>query len=132
MGVVLADLDHFKHINDTFGHLAGDAVLRQAAGRMRDVLRPYDTVGRYGGEEFLAVFPGCDGEAAAGLAERLRRCIADEPIGAEGALVPVTISLGAAAWDGAKDADANGLLCAADVALYQAKAGGRNRVMLAV
>jgi diguanylate cyclase (GGDEF)-like protein len=99
---------------------------------MRDVLRPYDTVGRYGGEEFLAVFPGCDVEATAGLAERLRRCIADEPVCAEGALVPVTISLGCAAWDGVQATDADGLLRAADKALYQAKAGGRNRVMLAI
>jgi two-component system, cell cycle response regulator len=132
VGVVLADVDHFKRINDTFGHLAGDAVLRQAARCMQDVLRPYDTLGRYGGEEFLAVLPGCDVGATAGLAERLRQCVAEEPMGAEGALVPVTISLGAAAWVDAKAADADGLLRAADVALYQAKAGGRNRVTLAM
>ncbi len=133
VGVVLADVDHFKRINDTFGHLAGDAVLRKTAVRMRDVLRPYDTVGRYGGEEFLAVFPGCDVEGTVGLAERLRHCVADEPIAAEDVLVPVTISLGVAVWQAAKASKTAGaaeLLRVADLALYQAKAGGRNRVTM--
>jgi two-component system cell cycle response regulator len=127
VGVILADVDHFKGINDTFGHLAGDRVLRQVAGRLGEALRPYDTVGRYGGEEFLVVLPGCDAAAATGLAERLRRCVAAEPVGWEGGPVAVTLSLGVAAWDGS--VDTAGLLQAADEALYRAKGAGRNRVM---
>jgi diguanylate cyclase (GGDEF)-like protein len=130
VGVIMADLDHFKRINDTFGHLAGDRVLRQAARRLGEALRPYDTVGRYGGEEFLVVLPGCDAGDATGLAERLRRCVADEPVDWEGCPVPVTVSLGVAASDGA--ADAAGLLQTADEALYRAKGAGRNRAVLAV
>jgi two-component system cell cycle response regulator len=129
VSVIMADLDHFKRINDTLGHLAGDQVLRQAAGRMRSVLRPYDTVGRYGGEEFLIVLPGCGWGAAASLAERLRQCIATEPMTVEGNSVPVTLSLGIAC-DGTT-ASAADLLRAADGALYHAKAAGRNCFMLA-
>jgi two-component system, cell cycle response regulator len=76
LGVIMADLDHFKHINDTHGHLAGDAVLREAARRMRLCLRSYDVIGRYGGEEFLIVLPDCDALSTLSLAERLRECIA--------------------------------------------------------
>ena len=72
VGVVLLDLDHFKSINDNHGHLAGDAVLQEAAWRMRDSIRPYDAIGRYGGEEFLILLPGCDEESTFGQAERLR------------------------------------------------------------
>jgi diguanylate cyclase (GGDEF)-like protein len=130
VGVLLADLDHFKRINDSLGHLAGDRVLRQVARRLGEALRPYDTVGRYGGEEFLIVLPGCDAGDAIGLAERLRRCVAAEPVDWDGRPVPVTLSLGIATWDGSATADAAGLLQTADEALYRAKDTGRNRAVL--
>jgi diguanylate cyclase (GGDEF)-like protein len=130
VGVLLADLDHFKRINDTFGHLAGDRVLRQVAGRLGEAVRLYDTVGRYGGEEFLIVLPGCDAVHATGLAERLCRCVAAEPAEWQGRPIPITLSLGVAAWDAAAAGDAAGLLQTADEALYRAKAAGRNRAVL--
>jgi diguanylate cyclase (GGDEF)-like protein len=126
LSVVLADLDHFKRINDTHGHLAGDQVLRQAAQRMQGMLRPYDMVGRYGGEEFLVVLPGCDGRSAVGLAERLRRAIADEPIQVDKGRIAVTLSLGISSFTGEGPTAAD-LLRIADEALYRAKAAGRDR-----
>src|SRR5262249_56265107 len=75
VGVLLADLDHFKQVNDTRGHLDGDAVLREAARRLRLAVRPYDILGRFGGEEFLAIAPGCDEAGLSALAERLRRSV---------------------------------------------------------
>ena len=80
VGVVLADLDHFKAVNDTHGHLAGDAVLREAARRMASSVRLYDSVGRYGGEEFLIVLPGCDVTSTLNQAERIRACLSSEPV----------------------------------------------------
>jgi diguanylate cyclase (GGDEF)-like protein len=130
VSVILGDVDHFKRINDTLGHLAGDRVLRQVARRLSEALRPYDTVGRYGGEEFLVVLPGCDAPDATGLAERLRRHVAAEPVDGEGGPVAVTLSLGIAVWDGTATADATELLQTADEALYRAKETGRNRVVL--
>jgi diguanylate cyclase (GGDEF)-like protein len=131
LGVLLADVDHFKRVNDSRGHLAGDEVLRQAAQRMQSVLRPYDAVGRYGGEEFLAVLPGCDARATQSLAERLRACIEAAPMALDDGPLRVTMSLGATAWDGTEPAEASELLRAADEALYRAKAAGRNCTVLA-
>jgi two-component system, cell cycle response regulator len=127
VGVIMADIDHFKHINDTFGHLAGDQVLRQTGLRLLALLRSYDTVGRYGGEEFLVVLPGCDAELTRALAERLRHCIEEAPVCDGDASVPFTVSLGTAAWDG--QAPAIDLLRMADNALYRAKRAGRNCVI---
>ena len=128
VGVILADLDHFKRINDTFGHLAGDAVLREATRRMHASRRVYDYIGRYGGEEFLVVVPGCNLELAARVAERMRTAIgADEVDTAEGR-ISLTISLGVSAFEPAIGADADTLIRAADRALYRAKDLGRNRV----
>src|SRR5438034_354068 len=93
VGVILADLDHFKRVNDSLGHLAGDRVLRQVAQRMLTSLRSYDTIGRYGGEEFLIVLPGCDGAHTLALAERLREGMASEPVELEGQQLPITLSL---------------------------------------
>jgi diguanylate cyclase (GGDEF)-like protein len=126
VGVLLADVDHFKAINDTFGHPAGDAVLREVGRRLGASLRPYDALGRYGGEEFLAVLPDCDAESLARLAERLRQCVGEAPVSLLGEFVPVTLSLGGAA--GTHGAEA--LLRAADVAMYRAKRAGRNCVEL--
>ena len=129
LALVMVDLDHFKRINDTYGHAAGDAVLCQVAARMCGAIRPYDSLGRYGGEEFLMVLPGCDPVDAAGLAERLRARIAGQPMDTpDGAAIPVTISLGVAATADATHAEAEPAIRAADDALYQAKRRGRNRV----
>jgi len=128
--VIMADLDHFKEINDTHGHLAGDAVLREAADRMSKTIRPYDRVGRYGGEEFLIVLPGCDQANAVRFAERLRERVNGEPILYQDRPISVTISQGVVVYSGAEATDHFTLLQAADAALYRAKSSGRNRVEL--
>ncbi|HXO19658.1 MAG TPA: diguanylate cyclase [Thermoanaerobaculia bacterium] len=125
--VVLADLDHFKLINDTYGHDAGDAVLKQAAERMRSELRDCDFLGRYGGEEFLLVLPGCDAAAATQVAGRVRARLAAEPLCAGKLRLAVSVSLGVATTS-APAAEPDALIKAADCALYRAKARGRNRV----
>jgi len=129
VSVVLADLDHFKHINDTYGHLAGDAVLREAARRMREAIRPYDSIGRYGGEEFLLVLSNCDTLGAAAIAERLLQAVRKDTIVLAEATVSVTLSAGVATSGVIQDPET--LVGAADAALYRAKRGGRNRVEVA-
>jgi|CXWL01.1.fsa_nt_gi diguanylate cyclase (GGDEF)-like protein len=126
LAIVLADLDRFKSINDTQGHAAGDAVLRQAAKRMQGQLRDCDSIGRYGGEEFLIVLPGCDLAAASQIAERIRAAIAGDPMRHGEVLLPVTVSLGVVST--LLSGDTASLIHFADEALYRAKAGGRNRV----
>jgi len=101
VAVIMADLDRFKSVNDTHGHKAGDTVLTEAARRLADVMRQYDTVGRYGGEEFLIVIPDCGVAQAAGIAERLREGVAQEPFDVAGKSLNVTLSLGVAALHGA-------------------------------
>jgi len=128
VGVVLADLDRFKNINDTYGHQAGDAVLRQVSGRMLSSVRAYDSVGRYGGEEFLIVAPSSSGADVAGLAERVRRAIEASPLRTLAGEMGVTLSLGVAASRGEIEPCEDKLIHAADVALYRAKQLGRNRV----
>jgi two-component system cell cycle response regulator len=128
--VIMADIDYFKKINDTHGHLVGDAVLREVTRRLAVGVRPYDAVGRYGGEEFLVVFPGCSAANLVVGAERLRRCIADSPIETSAGQLAVTLSLGlASAEQGEMETlDCETFLRTADEALYAAKALGRNRV----
>lgn len=128
LAVIMADLDHFKRVNDTYGHLAGDAVLREAARRMQASVRNYDAVGRYGGEEFLIVLPGSLEMSALQLAERLRETICAESIAFPEGCLRASISLGVTAWSGGIQAAPDMLIRAADEALYRAKAGGRNRV----
>ncbi len=130
LSIVLADLDHFKHINDTYGHLAGDAVLRETARRMCEVVRPYDCIGRFGGEEFLVVLADCDSLGAETLAERLRQSISGEAVMLAEGQVSVTLSAGVAT-SSFDIPDAHTLIGAADAALYRAKRSGRNRVELA-
>jgi len=129
LSLIMADLDHFKLINDSWGHQAGDAVLQEVAKRMQSVLRPYDGLGRYGGEEFLVIAPGCDSGAALSLAERLRRSVSVTPVPAAGGPIAVTLTLGVASL--AKDSDPESLLRSADDALYRGKKAGRNRSELA-
>lgn len=124
-GVILADLDHFKAVNDNHGHLAGDIVLKEAACRMRACVRSYDSVGRYGGEEFLIVVPTGDGNSTAAVAERVRQAISEKPVMTESGPISVTASLGIAV---SIDRDVKEVLRSADEALYCAKARGRNRV----
>jgi two-component system cell cycle response regulator len=127
---MVADLDHFKRINDSLGHITGDAVLRAVAQRIRDRLRGEDMVARIGGEEFLIVMPDTDFAAALPAAERLCRAIADAPVlpGPDQPPVDVTISIGVAIGGGRTAGTIHGLIEDADRALYRAKAQGRNTV----
>ena len=129
-GVVLLDIDHFKRINDTHGHICGDAVLKEVAQRMKSSVRPYDTVGRYGGEEFLIVVSSSDEQGTMNLAERVRFALESRPINTDAGEVSVTVSCGVAVSSG-KGEDPQSLLRLADEALYRAKQQGRNRSELA-
>lgn len=126
--VMMLDIDHFKKVNDTFGHAGGDEVLIEFAARLRRGLRGIDLCGRFGGEEFLVAMPDTDSEAANMVAERLRRFIADEPFSIAGATLPVTASIGVTTVRAPSDTSAE-MLDRADRSLYAAKAAGRNRVM---
>ncbi len=132
VAVLLVDLDRFKLINDTFGHLAGDAVLRDAARRMKAAVRCYDSAGRYGGEEFLIVMPGCDESSARLQAERVRRAVGAEPYTFDGGPAVVTCSIGLSCRALARPQDSDALVREADLALYGAKDRGRNRVEAAI
>jgi two-component system cell cycle response regulator len=129
-GIVMADLDHFKYVNDKHGHLIGDAVLQELARRMRATVRPYDFVGRYGGEEFLIVVPSSGVPGTLGLAERIRKSVEEHPVRTEAGEIHMTVSLGVAVADSAIPLDAQELLQVADDALYRAKESGRNRCEL--
>ena len=127
VGVILLDLDHFKKINDTYGHFAGDAVLRETAARLRGNMRPYDAIGRYGGEEFLVVLPNCDLEQAATQAERMRHRLHSTAMLVDGAEMRVSASFGVTVSDGS-ERNPDVFVRVADEALYRAKASGRNCV----
>ena len=134
LSLILIDIDHFKHVNDTYGHAVGDAVLVEAAHRLRESLRSSDVISRYGGEEFLCLLPGTGGKAAVGLAEHLRVALSRTPVAvpdiADG--VVLTASLGVSTVQPSpqgKAIDVDKLVNAADQATYQAKAQGRNRVV---
>ncbi len=129
LGVIMADLDHFKQVNDRHGHIAGDRVLREATHRMSSMLRKYDSMGRFGGEEFLIVVPGCDLAATLAVAERLREVVACQPYTTDDDVTcPATCSFGLAWTDSCGTVEVNQLLREADAALYAAKRSGRNRV----
>src|SRR3954454_1614677 len=127
VGVILLDIDHFKKINDTYGHFAGDTVLRETALRLKANTRPYDQVGRYGGEEFLVVLPNCDLEQATVQADRLRVKLNEGPMMVDGVAIHVSASFGVTVSDGS-ERNPNIFVRVADEALYSAKANGRNCV----
>jgi diguanylate cyclase (GGDEF)-like protein len=130
LGLVILDLDHFKKLNDTYGHPAGDAALRSLARLLDQHLRKGDQAARYGGEEFVVILPGSDAERSFGAAERLRAALEKHRFVFEGARIPLSASLGVAVWP-ADGRDPEPLLAAADRALYAAKQAGRNRVVAA-
>jgi diguanylate cyclase (GGDEF)-like protein len=130
LSVLMVDLDRFKLVNDTHGHAAGDAVLREAAYRMKEAVRTYDSVGRYGGEEFLIVLPGCEGASAAAQAERVREMFSATPFLAAQRRLTVTCSIGVSSRAHPNGGDADALLREADLALYGAKGTGRDRVLV--
>jgi two-component system cell cycle response regulator len=126
-GIVLLDVDHFKSVNDTYGHLCGDVVLQEVVRRVNSTVRAYDTVGRYGGEEFLIVAPSSSGEGVLRLSERIRLAIEEKPIATDAGEISVTVSLGLAVSSESAYLDSKMMLGTADEALYRAKAEGRNR-----
>jgi diguanylate cyclase (GGDEF)-like protein len=130
MTVIMADLDHFKSVNDTYGHAAGDAVLREITTRITSQMRAYDVAGRYGGEEFLILLPDTSKENAIIQTNRLREFVASKPvvIDDKGTALNVTASFGVATIDQPADMNLDDLVKAADEALYQAKENGRNCV----
>jgi two-component system cell cycle response regulator len=130
LALVILDLDHFKKLNDSFGHPAGDAALRSVARLLAQHLRKGDQAARYGGEEFVVIFPGANRDRGVHGAERLRLAVAKHRLVFEGARIPLGASFGVAIWptDGKEPDD---LLASADRALYAAKQAGRNRVMAA-
>jgi diguanylate cyclase (GGDEF)-like protein len=127
LGCIMLDLDHFKRVNDSRGHVAGDSVLSGVANRLRHSLRPYDIVGRYGGEEFMLLLPDTSFEQIVVVANRICELIRSAPFEVDEELVPVTISLGVSCYNKA-DRTLNDIIKRADEGLYKAKADGRNRV----
>ncbi len=126
--LVMCDIDKFKDVNDTHGHATGDVVLQVVANRLAAALRSYETVGRYGGEEFLITLYDCDADGAPHAMERLRAAVGDDKIETDTGPISVTISLGGAVGaDAGADVDVDELIRVADEALYAAKDGGRNR-----
>ncbi len=130
LAVAMLDLDHFKLVNDNYGHRVGDRVLADVAAVMRRGIRATDSLGRYGGEEFLLILPNTDATGAALTAERVRACIAGTPMAdAQGRAFTMTVSLGVAEYCEGDDEDM--VVSRADTALYRAKDLGRNRVVVA-
>jgi diguanylate cyclase (GGDEF)-like protein len=130
LGIMLADVDHFKRINDRYGHGAGDAALLTVVQRISSTLRPYDLIGRYGGEEFLVIAPGCDLALTQKLAERIRDAVSDEGVELGNDNITLTVSVGITL--GTSDSDPEFLVAVADSAMYQAKRQGRNRVEISM
>ncbi len=128
LGCVMCDVDHFKSVNDTHGHQAGDAVLKQVAEILRETAREIDRVGRYGGEEFIVLLPSANMEDAAAFAERVRAAVEAREFTYAGGTLRRTVSAGVAAWPHPAIRGLESLVKAADDALYAAKGGGRNRV----
>ena len=130
VGIVLVDVDHFKKVNDQFGHETGDLVLKEITKQFSSSLREYDGIGRHGGEEFLLVIPGCDLATTTRRANQIRELIASQTIPTPRGATSVTVSMGLTVTDSSTNSDL--LLRSADAALYQAKRNGRNRVEQAI
>jgi len=128
VGLVIVDLDNFKNINDTYGHQVGDAVLIEAGKRMQSDMREYDSIGRYGGEEFLVILPGCDEKNTISQATRMCRHMASQPIFAHDMELRLTASFGATSAPAGVGVAPEFIIRHADTALYRAKELGRNRV----
>jgi len=128
-GLSMLDVDHFKIVNDTYGHAAGDEVLKEIVHRIGEVIRPYDALGRFGGEEFLVVLPGVHLSDVRNVSERIRKKIGATKFLTEPNAISITASQGIAFWDGTSTVDE--MIGAADAALYRAKKSGRNRVAAA-
>lgn len=128
IGLIMIDLDNFKKVNDTYGHLVGDEVLREAARRMTALIRPYDSVGRFGGEEFVVILPGCNRDQARGMAERLLSSFSGNPLVTPHGALTVTLSCGVGIIDPRTSAHIEDFVRCADDALYRAKRDGRNRI----
>lgn len=126
--VILADIDHFKRVNDTLGHAAGDDVLKEVARRLKVDLRPYDLVGRYGGEEFLLILPGCPLTHGAKRADEIRCIVAKDAIVTPFGTSSATVSMGVTSTGSERDCSVSEFLREADMSLYAAKKNGRNRV----
>jgi diguanylate cyclase (GGDEF)-like protein len=124
--IFFADLDSFKVVNDSYGHLVGDEVLHRVAEKLSGAVREYDHVGRFGGDEFLVVLPNCTSEAAREVAERVRQHIQKDPIATAAAKVEITVSIGVSQWSPGQEM--SDLIYRADLAMYKAKQNGRNRV----
>jgi diguanylate cyclase (GGDEF)-like protein len=129
--VMLCDVDHFKRINDEYGHVAGDGVLQEVARRLRFAVRADDAIGRYGGEEFLVVLRGCDPQSMPERAEQLRSAVAGDSFRINGREIVITVSIGGLAIKGREDTlITEAVLQRVDSALYKAKDEGRNRVVI--
>jgi two-component system, cell cycle response regulator len=133
LSFIILDIDHFKKINDTYGHSCGDEVLKQLAGVLTGLLRAHDVLARYGGEEFVVLLSNTSAEDAYAIGDKLRAGVqvTEFNFGPSGGRIPVTISLGVATSEDVVDLSAESLINRADAALYQAKAAGRNRVVSA-
>jgi diguanylate cyclase (GGDEF)-like protein len=129
LAIIMLDIDHFKNVNDQFGHLAGDEVLSIVASRIKKTLRQGDIAGRYGGEEFIVLLVGTPVDHCFNVAERIRRSVGQQPIQLDQTTVSVTISLGLACLGPERDLSLNTLIDRADQAMYLAKQQGRNRVV---